>query len=409
MPAEIRWVYAQQDVIVATAQGVPVRPGMRAAVVSSLLKWAGKIGLDVAAVRLASLMLLATLRYRQSFAPIASKDRPYFVGIRALRERELVPQFEALVGGSVTVLDQRFSGALACIYRPRTIELLRAWRDAARPVFVDIISDQKVRLLDRAALLNYSVRRLYHYAHHLAVFRGLKAARPEAVVAFSTADLPAYAAVRAGIEAIYFPHGFLARSLAFPDFHRVIAFDEPEADHLRQRLPHAAVAAPPFDVRPLDVTRRVAVVGDYGAKLGRSRGMIELCRSLGIDVVVRPHPADRSGYWTQWESASGVRIDRAGSFDEFLDRYRPCIMATWYSTTIFDALGRGVLPVSFEADQPDIVFPFSDVALCWPAQREEIKAALTDEAARRGALNAAVRLVVAPRHADEATRPVEYC
>lgn len=409
LPAEIRWAYAQQDMIVATAQGVPVRPGPRTARIGLFLKWAAKIGLDVVAAKLASLMLLAAVRYRQSRAPATGERRHYFVGISALRERELVPQFAAMVGEPAAVVDQRFSGALASIYPPSTMELLRSWRDAARPVFADIASAQGSGLLDRSARLSYIVRRLHHYAHFLAVFRGLNAVRPGTVVAFATADLPAYAAVRAGIKATYFPHGFLARSLVLPDFHRVIAFNAPEAGHLRQRLPHASLSPPAFDMRPLEVTRRVAVVGDYGDKLGRSRGFIEFCRSMRIDVVVRPHPADRSDYWAQWERVGGVRIDRVGSFDEFLDRHRPGVMATWYSTTIFDALKRGVLPVTLEADQPDIVFPFSDVALCWPEQKEEIQAALADDRARRDALNAALKLATALPHVDDVSRSIARC
>jgi hypothetical protein len=74
-------------------------------------------------------------------------------------------------------------------------------------------------------------------------------------------------------------------------------------------------------------------------------------------------------------------------------------MATWYSTTIYDAIVRGVMPVTLEADQPDIVFPFSQVALRWPEQREQIQAVLTSERARYDTLTRALKLAVGPQHA----------
>lgn len=389
LPGEIRWVYAQQDVIAATAKGVPVTPGVRTARIAQLLKWAGRVGLDHAAAKLASLVLLAAIRCRQSRPPAKAGQRRFFVGIGALKEGELALQFEAMSGGPAAVIDQRFSGALASIYPPGMLDLLRSWHEAAQPIFAALAAEQDGPL-DRSAVLTYVVRRLHHYAHFLAVFRGLNATAPGTAVGFAAADLPAYAAVQAGIEAIYFPHGFCARSLAYPDFHRVVAFNPPEAEHLRSRLPAASVSVTAPAIRPLHLERRLAVVGDYGEKLDRSRGLIEFCRACGIEVVVRPHPADRSGYWRRWEGVRGVRIDRGGTFDDFLERHRPCVMATWYSTTIYDALLRGVVPVTLEADQPDIVFPFAEVALCWPADKERIKAVLSDRESRYGALTDAL-------------------
>jgi hypothetical protein len=406
LPSEIRWAHAQQDVIVATAVGVPVIPGLRTARIAWFLKLAAKVGLDVVAAKLASLVLLVAIRCRQSRISVKSGRRRYFVGISALKEMEIIPQFEAMSGGPATVVDQRFSSALASIYPPGTLELLRSWRDAAQPVFAALAAD-KGGPLDRSAVLTYVVRRLHHYAHFLAVFRGLNASSPGTAVAFSTADLPAYAAVRAGIEAIYFPHGFHARSLVYPDFHRVVAFNAPEAKHVQYRLPRASVSMAPPAIRPIKVTRRAALVGDYGDKLARSRDLIEFCRTGGIDVVVRPHPADRSGYWSEWEGVSGVCIDRAGTFDEFLDRHSPCIIATWYSTTIYDALMRGVVPVTLEADQPDIVFPLAEVALSWPADKERIKLVLADDEARYSALANALNRAIGSVHAYSAMQKVK--
>jgi len=389
LPSEIRWVYAQQDVIAATAKGVPAVPGVRTARIGWLLKCAGKVGLAVTAAKVASLVLLAALRCRQSRIPAKVGQQRFFVGIGALKEAELVPQFEAMSGGPATAIDQRLSVALASIYSPATMQLLQSWRDAAQPIFAALATKQDGPL-DRSAVLNYLVRRLHHYAYCLAVFRGLNESAPGAAVAFSSADLPAFAAVRAGIAAIYFPHGFCARSLVYPDFHRIVAFNALEAKHIQSRVSAASVSVSAPPTRALQLERRVAVVGDYGDKLERSRDLIELCRASGIDVVVRPHPADRHGYWSRWKGVSGVRIDHDGTFDDFLERHRPFIMATWYSTTIYEALLRGVVPVTLEAERADIVFPIAEVALAWPTDKERIQDVLSDRKSRYRALTEAL-------------------
>ena len=43
-------------------------------------------------------------------------------------------------------------------------------------------------------------------------------------------------------------------------------------------------------------------------------------------------------------------IDRSGSFEDFLRRHRPRVMATWFSITIFDALAFGVVIVLEPSD-----------------------------------------------------------
>ena len=106
----------------ATANGVPVRPGVQTAGIACFLKWAAMVGLDIVATKLASPVLLVTIRCRQSWIPVMSWRRRFFAGINALREAELVPQFEAMSGGTATVIDQRFSGALPSIYPPKAAE-----------------------------------------------------------------------------------------------------------------------------------------------------------------------------------------------------------------------------------------------------------------------------------------------
>jgi hypothetical protein len=101
---------------------------------------------------------------------------------------------------------------------------------------------------------------------------------------------------------------------------------------------------------------------------------------------VRKHPFDDSTYWAQWASVSGVQIyEGEGSFEQFLASVKPSIIATWYSTVLFDALAIGIIPVTVCPDSReflDIVYPIGALALCWPRDAGLARALIDDEERR---------------------------
>jgi hypothetical protein len=82
---------------------------------------------------------------------------------------------------------------------------------------------------------------------------------------------------------------------------------------------------------------------------------------------------DKSNYFARWNSDSNVSFsDASSSFDEFLERYQPRMLLSWYSTALFDALRRGVVPVTVGTEPwrvKDVVFPFREISLQWPKER----------------------------------------
>jgi len=82
-------------------------------------------------------------------------------------------------------------------------------------------------------------------------------------------------------------------------------------------------------------------------------------------------------------------------------------MATWYSTTLYDALLRGIVPVSFNVNQPDVVFPISDVALSWPQQKERIQLVFGNATVRYKALAKALSRAIGPLYVDSAMKQFE--
>jgi hypothetical protein len=117
------------------------------------------------------------------------------------------------------------------------------------------------------------------------------------------------------------------------------------------------------------------------------RPIVEWARDNGMLVVVRKHPADETGYWDRWRGIEGVEIREAsGSFTAFLDEVRPRFLACWYSTALFDALLRGIVPITVmpeDGQALDIVFPFRQIALCWPENAKRAQVLLNDAGARK--------------------------
>src|SRR5262249_61865690 len=92
-----------------------------------------------------------------------------------------------------------------------------------------------------------------------------------------------------------------------------------------------------------------------------------------------------SEYWDQWSDAEGVEVLNASEgIAEFLLKFRPRFIASWYSTVLLDGLLKGIVPVtvSGEAEQFDVVFPFRKTSLCWPEDEVMAQRLLNDEAAR---------------------------
>ena len=172
----------------------------------------------------------------------------------------------------------------------------------------------------------------------------------------------------------------------YPDFAEVRSFNRFEAEHFHARLPKSKVVIHPDPVEFVETQRLVAISGIYGETndFELCRSLIEWARRCELPVVIRPHPQDFSGYWKQWADVAGIDfMEERCDFDTFLEKVRPRFLVSWFSTTIFDALKRGCVPVALtqQAEAGDVVFPFLHVALRWPDDQDIIERLLDDRQA----------------------------
>ena len=385
LPPELRWFYAQQDILMAIIAGkLPVR-GRWTRRADRVIAVASGIGLGRVLVALVNLLQLAKLYVRQlSIRTGVPVSEPLFVGAGNLHEPHLIRLFEELQGRAACVVDENELPSLCRHYRIGAFALLREWARMWR-ISWPSLGGAGPHLMASPYLLAHLMVVGHKYSYFLAWFRRHLRTAPSPLIAFSSAsNVVSYAAVSAGAFAIYLPHGFQRRTLILPDFAEAYCSNRFEAAHLRRRLPHAKVSVLAEPMQMLETRPVIAIAGLYW---DQDHVLFDLCRPLiawareaGFAVVVRKHPKDITGYWDQWRDVSGVEVvEKDYGFDFFLEEYRPRLLATWYSTTLFDALTTGVVPVTFTCDDiNDVVFPFREIALRWPEDASTIRRLASD-------------------------------
>jgi hypothetical protein len=374
LPREVRWLYAQSSVVQAAALSEPPERGPRSRIADCVLTSASYFRLTRVMVAAANVCFLLVTYLKQSLTPCLPKDGVLFVGIKALREPELVHLFKAMQGKPVVHLDER---DLSDFFRQSHVSLPALFREM-RSVWSEVPgrthASSPSETVKDIYLLSFFAMNGHRFAYFRAWFRRyLSLPGKVRTVAWTTASYVPFAAIAVGVEVIHMVHGFQSHSLVYPDFTKSICFDVFTAEHVRRRLPRCAVTVISEPTQGLISRRVAAVAGIYGApdRFDLIRPYIDWALRNDLPVIVRKHPADTSDYWEQWRGIAGIKIDDGeDSFIQFLDKHRPRFLASWFSTALYDAILKGVVPVTVTPESHyatlDIVFPFRDLSLCWP-------------------------------------------
>lgn len=390
IPASERWLWAQQDVIAAAANGGRPTRGAWGRRADALIKAAGRIGMATIAAQAACGLLVLTIGLRQTKARnLQGREEHLFVGKGALSDRRLLTVLEGHQGGNARTVDEDDLSSFFTIQTVSLRSLVRAWWSV-----VCGLGQRLARVEPQAFPSSFCLTALISsgpkYIYLLAWFKKYLQAGGNPTVTFTAASAAVtFAAVAAGVRARYIPHGFLAYSIVFPDFAEVWCNNRWEAAHVRSRLPRARVLLRPDPVAYGRTRPLVAIVGVYSdeSDLDRCRSFIRWARERGWPIVVRPHPFDRTDYWRRWDGVPGVTLSYERiTFDDFLGKYRPSLLATWYSSTIMDALRHGIVPLSWSKGGSyveDTVIPFDRLALRWPEQCQLVRRMFEDESLRR--------------------------
>jgi len=390
LPANVRWLYAQEGLIQAVALGRDPERGPRSRLADRLVALSSRVGLGRALAAIVNFMLLTLIFAQQSLTPSKPASGALFVGIKTLREQELVRQFGAMLAGPVVHLDERGLTDFFRVTRLPFSTLFKEMRAVWKEVWDYLDSSEATVGLDRGYLQSFFLMNGHRFAFLRAWARHfLSGPTASRRVACTSASYVPFAIIAAGAEIIHMEHGFQRHSLVYPDFAQSICFNAFEAEQVSRRLPGCVVTVAADPAQHLETRRTVAVAGisvqpnDFDL----IRPFMDWALHNKLPVIVRKHPGDRFDYWEQWRGVPGVEITEGrGSFAEFLDRFRPRFLTSWFSTALYDAMVNGVVPITVTPDgheaAVDTVFPFRDLCMCWPEHEDEVQNLLDDDGLR---------------------------
>lgn len=380
LPPLQRALLGREQLIIGRVLGREIGP--REHRLMRLLSWSGRPGM-----LLISLLLLFRRVWAQRHLP-ASLPLPqaFFIGIDALHENNLRKDLRDRLGHDHVFVDQRQMDHFALTGRLRLSSALKEW---ARLVPLTLkCSRSMAEEYDTRELRATLAMRLPDLAHLLTQFRALHAADKEIFIACSTAELPAHAACVTGFSVEYHQHGFLTRSLVFPDFAAMNALTMVEGGHVASRVPGLNVHCQSVDIQQGSRERVLAIASIYGKfDINPVIDLVRLALNEKYQVVIRPHPRGEDAVWRDLRKMGGVVIDSDGDFDAFLAKWQPAFLATWFSTTLLDGLLQGAIPVTLSAAQPNLVFPLDQIALAWPQASPRLERCMVDEVVHRQAFN----------------------
>lgn len=372
LPPVQRALLGREQLIMSKVLGRQIGP--REQRLMRLLYWSGQPG-----VITVSLLLLLKRIWAQRYLPVRLPiPKALFVGIDALRETNLRQDLRNRLSHDHVFVDQRQMDNFSVVGRLRCGPALKEWWGLL-PVALACFRDN-ASIYDPLELRSTLAMRLTDLAHLLAQFRALHAEEPRLLIACSTADLSTHAACIVGFPVEYYQHGFLARTLIFPDIAMMLALTKIEGAHVASRVPGLLVRYPSVLVQKSSDRRVLAIAGTYGE--GDAKPVNTLVRSAldqKLQVVIRPHPLGDDKMWQDVKELKGVIVEAKGNFDDFLIKWQPGFLASWFSTTLLDGLLAGAVPITLSDNRPNLVFPFDQISLAWPKDRLELQRSMIDE------------------------------
>lgn len=376
LPLLPRALLAREALIAAA--GSTIAFGPREGRLRKLLALTGRFGLILISLALLAKRYVAARNYSTN----GVLPEALFLGIAAMREQAIRQEIGAQLGCELRFVDQRSPEGFAGLPLPRMNQIMRLWATSLREALA--ITSSPDEDFSRLDLLSTFAMRVHELAYLQAIFSQLFKERPNLRIYSSTADLAAYAACLAGFSVEYRQHGFLARTLVFPKFSSMVALTSFEGRYVAARVPGLTLKLSPQPPASVPISMHFAFVGDYQARhQGPINSLVEEALSQGFTVIVRPHPHGFEGQWSGIKGRKGVVFDTEGKFGDFLARWRPAFLASWFSTTLLDGLTAGAVPITLSPDNSHVVLPIDAIALSWPDEGSRIKACIRDIEERR--------------------------
>jgi len=327
--------------------------------------------------------------------PAADEFSRIFVGFGAGAEESLYNAYCSESTQPVVRISQVDVSTFGRVHRAKLGAVLRTLVRALR--CATQVTQELPPSLDphRLQFRTFAAMRIGDYSFARAWFEAVRdSSKGISDVCLLAADTAAFAATDAGLRITYFQHGFIRRSLLFPDFSRVRALTKDEGEYLQVRVPQATMCVAGSLVQAAELSQGevlVASVYERPAEMCKVLPMLDWCSTQGYQVRVRPHPREDRSFWTDDVRHGQFELDDTDSdFLSALERIRPRVVVSWYSTALAEALDCGIVPVTVSDESTpavrDMVYPLFSRTLRWPKDQERIAAIMSDDAEYRAVL-----------------------
>ena len=393
-PAEFRWALANSG-LGKLITGVPMEVstfGRQGRLIRRLVGVACVFGAARLLVALVAWVEVARVMYQsrkvQSEGLVTTCR--IFVGFGAGLEEQMWSAFEAESGGPAIRLDETRPVTFLAYHRPRAYALFKhIWRASA--AVVPFLSNTALEPVasNRKDTITYAALRMGKYILYRTWWQEVEQASISQVV-FLSAETPAFACIDAGIwEVEYRQHGLHRKSILMPAFSRLKMLTQIEADWYRQYLPQVEIEV----LRPTQTlvhhVPRILIASVYDMPgfhkkkdLARVESLIQWAHQNNIDVRIRKHPREVDDFWER--HFPELQLDATPDcFIEAQLRLQPMFVASWFSTSLVDALLVNVVPLSVmqleDRHLQDMVFEVPRHCLLWPQHQSVMDALISGD------------------------------
>lgn len=391
MPSQYHWCYADEELLRCIATGKAIRRGARGSKMLALVKLAHRLGLESAVIWLVALATLASLLWQQGRATGSVKLPTHvFVGFGAGSELALVEKYRQRHGDDRVVhLNQTDVRTFAHWMPVHWREAVTALHSAHHNAMQALQRLPPVLAPHHEHFATFICIRIAAYVHAGTWFAqwNQRVSGPEKEIAFLAADTTAYAATDAALPTRFIQHGLLTCCL-LPSFVHIDALTIEEAEFYRAALPKAhtrVVTAQPL-LAADSLRNSVLVASCYGPDntLALINPVLAWAEARRLPVDVRLHPRESGQFWQPYVHRGAVSPQNGDTdFVATLQRLRPRLVVSWFSTVLAECLQCDVIPVTVcpagDHDVEAMVYPLFRRSLCWPADVALIEQLLHDD------------------------------
>jgi hypothetical protein len=396
MPAQYHWVLADEALLLAISRGEPIMRGIRGRRLSGLVKASQRLGLLWPLLLLVGMVELVRLLLRQRTSPrnevCREADYPmrFFVGFGAGPEEQFFKLYCEEHPGKVARLDQIDISSFAYWHHVGVIQSIRALAHALATARKAVTALPFELTPWRSDFLTYAGMRAGYFAYMSTWFEILrtKAGAHLEEIVFLAADTAAFAAADVKLPICYHQHGLISYNIQ-PDFTRVASLTSDEATFLQEVLPKARINLCPGQeptLTPRKMTREILLASIYGDTnyMSSITPVIAWARMMKTPLRVRPHPCEKNECWTEYEAGGVLTIERTDTdFIQAMNRIRPRLVVSWFSTALAEALEYGVVPITVCAEDDryvaGTVYPLFRRSLRWPQDVDTMARLLDDD------------------------------